>query len=268
MSTQIGTFLNQWQTLIGAMIGAAIPVFFYFLTKWYERYAQHKEDILLLEKTLVQQINNILDVEDAIKKFLSKRLDFLIQSIDKDTAASKYSANLAFYPLFAINSLTENIYKIKVESGYIHNKLSHLFRISQDIKLSIEDSRRQFENTLQRNDVIAFNKLNSPEIQNNVHKENIKNFKEMVNDNLLNKNIPIFLKQLIHTTAALRVMADLGLYGWKRKFQSRSFRYFRTYKEFREYKLHAIERIESYLEPKILDLDREVELLKNDSSNS
>ena len=243
-------FIYRWQELFGAIIGAALPFVFWFMTRGIESYYKNKENLLYLEKIIVSNINNVLDIEVTIKKFLDNQLKTLEGNVRKHLASNpySYSADMAFFPLFATNLIEENYLKVSSRSSFLDNKLLQVFKMSKDFAHSIEDFRLQFKETLQSNKDMILNKSNPPLIQNTMYLTNLEAFKEAVERDLLNGNVKTYLNLLTRTYVALMEINRLGIYCWRYKF-SPSFRYFKNYKELKEFKKGMFERVEDYIKP-------------------
>lgn len=245
-------FLKTWQELLGSIIGAMTPIIFLLLVKFYESNTQKKENLLYLEKILVHQINNLIDIRRTIEEFLNTKLTKLISYIEESTKNNSYSNDYTFYPQFYTNSLQENILKINSGSGYLDNKFNQLIMMSKDFNLGIEDSKRQFDKTLEIQKDMTNNKCNSPIVQNNTYKNNIKEFQTIMFDNIINKNVEIYLKKLIEAKTVTEIIRTKGFVFWKLKFKyNTTFKYFKNKKNYRKYKEEVYNRIDSYIELKV-----------------
>ncbi len=249
---------HSWQELLGSIIGATTPLVYWLLGQWYQKQKEKRENLVFLEKVLVHQINNLIDIRQTLKDFFEYKIKELLMHIEANTKEGRYAVDITFYPLFSVNMLDDSLYKIDSGSGYLDNKLNQLVRMSRDFKLSIDDSRRQFENTIQQNHTMCLMKLNSQTAQNEVFKENIESFDRIMKESLIDKNIKIYLKNVAETRAVVSVLREKGFFFWKRKFQYITFKFFLRYSDIRKYRKEAFSRIDKYVEPVVKKFMEEI----------
>ena len=211
-------FLDKWQTLVGAAIGASMPILFWFFVEWRRRKKERIENWYYLERILVHCINSLVDTRRTIRIFLDGNLEKTISNIQGNIEKSAYSSDRTFFPLFEANLVEESLLKIQTGSGYIDNKIGDVFRLSKDFTWSIEDIKRQFEDTINIQCKIAFSKLNPPDVQGRQYINSLKSFRACVERDILDKNIKIFIKVLMETRVALMELREIGLFRWKLKF--------------------------------------------------
>jgi hypothetical protein len=246
------SFLREWQDLIGAIIGASLPFAFWFITNYILNKQKHKNDLLYLEKMVVSNMNNVLDIEIIISEFITKKLLTLEKNIPQRTSGNSYSIDAAFFPQFAGHISDENYLKTTSKSGFLDNKLLYIYKMSENFTHSLNDFRGQFQQTIQSNTEMAIAKINPMKIQNEMYLRNIQSFRNAVQDELLNNNIPVYLKLLTTAYVTLSEINKRGIRSWRLKF-SPSFKYFKTNNQLKEYKDSAFERIEAYIEPLVED---------------
>jgi hypothetical protein len=228
------SFLSDWQTLIGSIIGASTPIFFWFFVQKVEKIQKRKNDLILLEKILVTNINTLGESYNTIKTFLNGNFNDVLKDIDTDNASGKYSASYTFFPLFICNPIDIDLTSINSGSGYLDNKLLNIQKTSKDFYLGVEDLRNQLKDTILLHREIIFNKLNPEKAQNYLYKENLIRFKTVVERDMLSKNIKTYLELLITSLVVLRKINKVSLFRWKFKF-SGSFKFFKTQKLFKQY---------------------------------
>lgn len=198
------------------VIGSAITIIATLLLNYLNNRNQKKDNLYYLERILTDQINLIVDIKRTINDFIP-RIDNLINAINSnpDTA---YSADNVFFPLFSSRSLPDEINKIKSGSGYIDNKINRDYHMSKDLPHMINDLRLQLEKTIEKNDKIAFEKLNPPKEQKDQFRRNITEYKLLINRDILGKNIPLYLTTLSETIVAVRELRKIGIIRWKLRF--------------------------------------------------
>lgn len=246
--------LDHWQTLIGAIIGAAAPLLLWFIFESISNRRKRRNNLIFLEKLIVHYINTIVDTKHTVREFLNSKIATAISNIDADTAAGRYSIGAIFFPLFAVHPLEDNLLSIWSESGYLDNKILTVFRMSRDFSLIIDDLRQQFKETLIQNEKMAFAAVNSPAAQNAQFKSNLLNYKAVVERDLFETNIVIYIKHLATALVAVREMSRMGLLFWKLKFSAK-FRLLWSPKDKQDYHLNgpiaAHNRIDRYLKDKL-----------------
>lgn len=228
------------------MIGAITPLFIVWLVEKYKQRKTRKEYLYFLERMIVDQINMLIETRETTTKFLNQRIDTLINNINNNPNTA-YSVDGAFFPLFSIRALPTEINTKSSNSGYIDNKVGKIYALSQDLPHMINDIRLQLKDTLERNEKIAFGKLNSPEVQKEQYKINIQEFEKMVRRDILETNIPIYFKLLSETLVAVRKKAQHGIL-WKIKFDLRWKLYFKK-STYLKAKSEIMENMDKYFKP-------------------
>ncbi len=249
-----------WQDLVGAIIGAATPLFFWLFIELYRNYKKHRDDLYYLEKLLVLTINNLIDSRKTIKHFIDVRLVSLQKQIDEESAHGRYCVSMAFLPLFVIHSFDESALELKIKSGYIDNQLNRIVALSKDYVIAIDDLREQYKQTYLIQKEIAFSKLNPAVPQNNSYKANIEEFRKIVKEAIFEKNMKAYIKLLVTTREAVNFIRRKHIFLWKLKFTA-SFKYFRNKKQFKDYKENLVIEIENFLKEDIEKGIAEIEAL-------
>ncbi len=243
-------FIYKWQEIIGAIIGASTPFVLWWFAEKYRQYREKKEYLYYLERLLVDQINTIIDVRNTIEAFINERLEKITTSIKSSTGSSAYSVDFAFFPMFSIRSLNDGIHIKTTASNYIDNKIGQAYKLSNDMPFIFDDLRRQFSQTTEMNKEISFNKLNSPDAQRDFHLTNLNEFKEIVKRDILNKNIPLYLKHLMEARVSLNELSRIGILRWRLRFDPR-FQFFLRGKDYQRAKDEVYDKIESFFEKKV-----------------
>jgi len=241
--------IYKWQALIGALVGAAAPISLWFLKELYERRKNRKDNLYRLEKLLVYNINNVVDARNTIYNFIENKLKELIERI-KQREDGAYSIDTAFFPLFTVHPIDENIISLNTGSGYLDNKMIKIFKMSKDFASAIDDSRRQFTYTVEISRNMAFMKLISPADQRNQYIQNIEAFREMVRQDLFNKNIKTYIQILAFGRVGINFLRDIGISRWQFKF-SPKYRFFRSKRELRKFGEATHERIDKFFKTKV-----------------
>lgn len=242
-------FIDKWQALIGALVGAAAPISLWFLKELYRRHKNHKDNLYRFEKSLVHDINNVVDARNTIYNFIEDKLGELIKHIRQNNN-DVYSIDVAFFPLFTVHSIDENIVSLNTGSGYLDNEIIRIFKMSNDFASAIDDLRQQFAYTAETSRNIAFMKLVSPVDQKDQYVQNIEAFREAVRRDLFDKNVKIYIRTLVSTRTGINFLRDIGIFRWQFKFSSR-YRYFKNRQELKKFDEEIYERIDKFFKEKI-----------------
>ncbi|GEM_PF-993517 len=263
----IKKLLFDWQQLTGAIIGASAPFVLWWIVEKYQQRKLKRENLDYLERLIVDQINMIIEIERVIRTFIDNRLGELIKNINANPD-NAYSVNRSFFPLFSVRVMSENIHGISTRSNYLDNKLAQAYAMSKDLPHIIDDTRQQFTNTIELNEKIAFMKVNPPQAQKQSYLENIKNFRVSLSDDMIDKNIPIYLKTLVQAQVALSEFRKMGFLLWRIKFDPK-FRFFWKHETFNKAKEDSYNKIESFFEPRVDKILNEIsKRMKNGLENN
>ena len=238
--------LDHWQTLAGSLIGAAIPFLLWGYIEQYNKRKRKKEYLYYLQRVIVDQINLIIEIRETTQKFLDFKLNILLHNISSNPN-SAYSVDTVFFPLISVRPIPQNVNAISSDSGYIDNKVAKIYAMSEDFPHIINDIRLQLRDTLEKNEKIAFGKKNSPEVQKEQFKQNIEQYKKMLEDDLLGKNIPAYIKKLVETLIAVETKARTGYFHWKIKFDPR-WKFYTQKNTYLKAKGQVMEKMDKYFE--------------------
>lgn len=245
-------FLEKWQQLMGAVIGAITPFLLWWIVETYQQRKKYYDDLYVLEKELVNQINSTLDIKKSIIDFINKQLNILIGNIEENPDFA-FSVDCTYFPLFSVSSFGEQINHVNTKSGYIENKLAKVSQMSKDMPCIIKDLKRQFDDLINLNRELVLNKSNSPEVQKKIYLNNIIKYKEFLEHDVLGKNIPIYLKILIQTRTALLKLKKIGLIRWQMRFDG-SFCFYFNKKVYNKDREKDYDVIEKYFEDEVAEI--------------
>lgn len=248
MSIEFWKIIHDWQDLIGAFLGVIFPIFFWLVIEYYNNRKKKIENFYYLEKTLINSMNTAAEANKVIKDFIDNRLEEIIECTEDCSKNKRYSIATSYFPSFYIHTIDKDITNVHTGSGYIDNEIAKVFMMSNDFVKIIDDLGGQFKNTIEDNKLIATNKLNGPEVQCRDYVENIRHFREVIDRELIDRNIPEYLRFLVCARTALHSYNELG-FRWKYKFAP-NFKFFKNKKEYKDFKLSASGRVDAYLEKK------------------
>ncbi len=241
--------IYKWQSLIGAFIGAATPFILWWITEKYRQRRDYINNLYFLEKILVDQINDTLEIEKNITDFIDKRLNKLVENI-KNNDSNTFSIDFAFFPLFPVTQLSEQIYKINTKSGYIENKLAKSFQLSRNMPYIINDLKRQFESTIDLNRELSLKKINSPQVQKEMYLNNINDYITLLKRDMLGINISVYLRSLVQTREALDELRKIGLFKWRLRFDPK-YSFFKNKELYLKAKEDSFNNIEEYFRSRV-----------------
>ncbi|HTK33180.1 MAG TPA: hypothetical protein VL335_01385 [Candidatus Paceibacterota bacterium] len=227
------TFIQHikiWQDLIGAMIGAASPFVLWWVAYKYEQRRKYYNQLYGIDRMIIDQINLIGEMRNTISTFLDKKIPELISNINAEKTGAYY-VGPAFIPLFSIRPLTDNLSEITTKSGYVDNKLAHCYKLSKDIPFIIDDVRRQFDYTLEINEKLSLAKLNSAEVQKQSYVDQLNEFSKVMKKEILETNIPIYLRLLAKTSVAVTQLRQDGILRWRFRHKKNNFEQMELYFE-------------------------------------
>ncbi len=250
--------IKEWQDLIGAFIGAFSAFALWWIAGKYTRHIERKDDVYFIQKAIVDQMNTLLETKRTLSLFIDDKLTKFLLDEEKETN-SVYLLDMAFFPLFSTRPLGEEFQKKTTGSGFIDNKILRAYAVSQDLPHIIEDMRKQFDSTLNLNKEMVFNKFNSPTVQKALYLKHLGSYKENAVSQMMNNNIPIFLKVLTECLVAVEELRDNGILKWKWKFDCK-FRFYWTRKAFEEDKNKTFDRIENYFSPIVHERLQKIEI--------
>jgi hypothetical protein len=250
--------IRDWQVLVGAFLGAAVPILFWLFIEIYNNYKQQKEDLYYLEKTLAVSISTVGEVQLIIRNFTDNRLKRLIRHVKESSRAKVYSIDETFFPLFYVHTVSEDINKINTKSAYLDDKISRVSMMSKDFAMIIDNLRSQFTGLVENNRQVIVSKSISPEAQCANYLRNIREFRDVVEKDLYNQDVKSYLKTLVSSRIAVNNYRGLGFFHWKYKF-SPSFKYFKDKEAMNTYNDEMFERIDQFFEEKNREEFKKVE---------
>jgi hypothetical protein len=239
----------KWQELIGAIIGILGSFILWWSAQKYTDYAKRRENLYYIEKSLIDQIISLIENHKTIKSFIDEKLNKLINE-PRNESGQQYSVDVAFFPLFSIRSLGADFTKISTGSGYIDNSLIRVYGLSNDLPHIIEDCRRQFDKVLSFNQEISFNKLNDPLPQRQNYISNLINYRNTLTKEILENNIPIFLKNLTESLILIQELRTIGVWRWKWRFDNK-YKFYWKNETYLKDKLTTFDNIDKYFEVRI-----------------
>lgn len=239
--------IYKWQDLLGAIIGAGVPISFWFFIEWYQRNQKRAEHLMLLQKMLVNAVNNVEDTKRTIEMFRDKKLNVLIKNIDLRTKQNSYSIDTIFFPLLHSETISERVLDVTIQSSYLQNKIVRLVPMSKDFAVTIDDARRQFDSVIDMHKQMLFQKMNPlVGVHNESYKQSMIGFRKFITDEFLNTNLRIYSNHLMISLMAVKLMTQWGFWRWRLIF-SPHFCYFISRESLNHWHKNAYDCVEKYV---------------------
>lgn len=256
--TNIAEVIFKWQTLVGSAVGAVTPLFILWYAEWYKEKKEDEQYLYFLQRSIVDQINLVVEMRETIIIFLDSKISVLLNNIDSNPS-SAYSVDGIFLPMFSVRSLPEEVNSRSSNSGYIDNKIGKIYAISKDLPHIVDDIRLQLKHTIEMNEKIAFGKLNSPEVQKDQYKRNVQDYEKVLKEDILGKNIPVYLKLLAQSLVAVKKKSNTKSFFWKIKFDPK-YRFYITNKAYLRDREKIMEKLDQYFKSEVdellIDIDK------------
>lgn len=195
--------IYNWQTLVGAFI----PIAFTVAMFWYQNKKSFKQDLGLLEKIIVQSINDLDVLRDELELFVSRVSD-LINNVNS-VAENQYYVGLTNFPVHQVQ-FDNRISNTRTRSLYLANKLMMSYVILKSINSQISGFREDFNNLMMRNHdiVVAYKNPKegigiSPKDQKDLLLSGLISMRDTMRDDVVGKNIPTAINVLLRARTYL-----------------------------------------------------------------
>ncbi|QSH39611.1 hypothetical protein JXR01_01185 [Candidatus Kaiserbacteria bacterium] len=207
-------FLNKWQTIVGALIGAAAPLIVYFIGKRQDEYYAY---LVRLDKSLSLAVVNLSEIDNTLHTFVRGSLQKLIDSVTQTAKQDEFVAR-AFVPLLFTYELPEEIIKLSTKTAYIDNNLLLVYSRSKELDPMVADIGRQYDKTYELQLTLVGSKM-TPGSQittdlNSMYAQNLESFKAYIEEYWAKNNMPIYLKELVQLQVAVRELREMRRLGW------------------------------------------------------
>ena len=211
-------FIKQWQELIGSALGAVTAIVVLLYSERLLARRKRKEYLLLMEKSLVTAINNLSEIDKMLHAFIEQQLGEFVRRVQEDNAAGRYSVGTAFIPLTNVFQFENGLLRESSESNYVENLITDVLSTSQGLPFILQDINRQFEHTINFNTQLGLMKVNSVAVHNMVLLQNMDAFRDILMQQTLSHNIPVYVRKLVCALVALRTLNKWGLPRWRATF--------------------------------------------------
>lgn len=230
------------------LIGASAPFVLWWFAEKYQQYRKREENLYYLHRIIADQINTLIDTRNTITKFVDETLPYLIDE-PRTESETQYSVDVAFFPLFSSQPLSDDIHIKSTGSAFVDNKIARAYKISKDLPYVVNDLRQQFKETLDFNKEVSFNKLNTATVQRLNYLNHLREYRKVLKSEMLGQNIPVFLKTLTEALVAIEELREIGLTRWKLRFDTR-YKFYLTKSKQKEEAQKTFENIDKYFEQK------------------
>lgn len=209
--------LFKWQTFYGAALGAATPIVVYILAERHKSHTAHKQYLVYVLQALGDQIETVVNARDTIKSFVNGPLTNHIKQLEHP-APDTYHIGSLFIPAFSARPLSEDVLRGSTRSAYVYNKIRKVFTVSANFSRQMDDLRYQLNETLRLNEQLVLNKGVAADVQRRQLAENMRNFRDALQQTVLETNMPIFLELFVVLKTAIEVRLTNGYFRWNQTF--------------------------------------------------
>ncbi len=270
------SFLDKWQTLIGAALGPFLAVILSAIGFWIksilENKRERKEHLRRIEIGITRSLSDIYVVEEQLRLF-ADRLQKLATEAKNISDPKEFFLNIINFPAIREIYRDPEMMSFKIKSYYLHNKI--LFA-DAGIKHTNETNRNlknDFESLLSQNELLVAllsRKLpsesgtNTADLQRQTYADNLENFAKAIND-----YISQCIRLGIKTMAQIKIYNDLirKRWGWITLWRQEgiNLKYFRNKKEYENFarNLDSMDRIDLFIEKNVKDIMTKAETRKN-----
>lgn len=142
------SFLNDWQQMVGSILGAGAPIALYLLI---ENYFSRKEALRRIEIANTYSIQTILNTKSQLLFFVEQAR----KCAKDDIRGSKMILSRVNFP--AMNGIYNEPTNLqsKLKSYYLHNKVLIFTAWSDDINAAIKEFRNDYEKMMRLGEVIV-----------------------------------------------------------------------------------------------------------------
>jgi hypothetical protein len=203
------------------MVGALAAFLIWFIDKHHTKKNAYKENLNFVEKVIIDRINNAYEARVSVLVFLDDKIQKILRDIDS-SPPEQHFVSQAFFPLFSMRSIGPEIHKISTGSGYVDSKIDRAFSISDDLVRIVDDSRRQFESTLELNQTLVLGKYNTAAAEKASLRACLVEYEHVTRRDLAERNLLTYLRVLIQTQVAITELKRIGIRKWRKKFSPKS----------------------------------------------
>lgn len=189
--------IEIWQSLIGAFMGALIPITFSLILLWLQNENKFRRLLEELDMWLLSAITEVYAARKDLELFV-ERMNGLVGAIDAATSSKFFFANSNF-PTIDLR-YDDKFIQTKTKSLYLANKLLACHVVLKDINSNIADFQYDFRRGLRENHeylVAASEMQMTPNQQKSLLRAHAVSMKEVVQGVLLNANLPTAIRNLV-----------------------------------------------------------------------
>ena len=250
-------FLDKWQTLVGAALGAFLAVIgsliTYAINSANGRRKERKEFLRQIEISMARSLNDTFTLREQLKWF-SQRV--------KDLAAE--SRSITDDRIFFLNRInfptTREIYRdigmpnFKVKSYYLHNKIMWIDAGVKEMNETVLNLKNDFEDLIRQNELLVAVMRNNPNprMQRESYERNLESFAGAI-DEYISKSI----KQGVEIMTQVKIYNEKlrskhGYWFWWKQ-EGTKFKYFRNKKKQKAFSrnLDSLDRIDGAINKEV-----------------
>lgn len=225
------SFIEDWQSLFGALVGAAAPLGILLYTR---RTLDRRDYLIKSYKRVIGAVRNILEVDSHFDDFRNIRIQKLLVDLEQRISDGGASGPaLIFFPPVPRMTIDDSILEREGGSGYVETLLLGAGSASKSFALLIDDAQKKFESMLKTHDAMFYGKLTS---HVNLHKDlqqKMKTYQEYLGE-FFYPSLHIYVQQMVKTRVIVRSFIIRGRILWRFRFEP-SFKYFLSLKKMHLY---------------------------------
>jgi len=231
--------LYKWQDLLGAMIGASVPIILGLIGLNRSARSARIENLKKLDRVLVLAIKSVAETQALLENFYSKTFVPYLSGFVSD---GKYQLDLVYIPSVAGVSFQLDAKDVDSGSGYIDSNVLLCISLARDFDESLLDSRKQLSETYNLFRELAFSGKVTPQEQSGHLRNSLEAFSKVFYNVMIKHNAQVLLDKLIETKVILNYF-QAHRYIWRIRF-SRSFRLYKTHVEYNEWSTNMYDKID------------------------
>src|SRR3989344_1846095 len=253
------TFINTWQTLIGAALGPFLAVILSAIGFWIKSAIGSKEErkefLRRIEIGITRSLDDTYKTRQKLQFFVS-RLRTLITEIRAVTDARQFSLESINYPTMRDIYRDIDVQNFKVKSYYLHNKLLWADAGIKETNETVISLKNDFAELQRKNELhIILMKQNAnpnPAQQRAEYSANLVLFANAIDD-----FIARFMKQGIEIMTQIKIYNEhlrrKRGYWFLWKHEGTKFKYFRNKEEQKQFSrnLDSLERIDEVIRTEV-----------------
>ena len=260
-------FLNKWQTLIGASLGAFLAVIgsliTYAINSANERRKERKEFLRRIEISITQSLDSTYKMRQQLKQ-IAQRIKDLATSAKAVTDSKTFCLDRVNFPPVREVYRDRDAPYFKVKSYYLHNKLLWINAGIKEVNEINANFKSDFSDLIRQNELLVTlikeNQNPDPAVQRTAYVKNLESFANVIEEYIEN-----------HIPQGIEIMTQIKIYNehlrkkygcwflWKH--EGTKFKYFRNKTEQKKFSRNpdSLEKIDKVIQKEVDDAIKDAE---------